>query len=624
MRNLTLPALLCAFVASSFYADAGEINFTYNTSGKDSELFGYKKKETYDIAICLDDAAYAGATVKGLRVYLPVAAGAISDVSGWISSELKLENKKNAPDLATKAGEVKDNYLDLTFDSPVVIPADGLYVGYSFTITDLDEQFGSPTEPIAVVESKENLDEGLWIHTSRTRLKWFNLAESINAVSSMVVRLETNFGPNDAAITFPDDNICVAGEEGSVSARIINHGESPIEDLGYSYTLGTLTGNSTLHFDTPIPASGGETIATLALPAITDLGKYSLTVTLETVNSKPNNDNLRTATTDYNVWPEIPVTRPLMEEFTGLGCGYCPRGYVAMEYMREHFGDLYVGLAYHGQGYESAETGMVTVASRDFPVSVSGYPFSCINREESMDPSYLPEVWPDYAAEIEPVNVRANIAWTDPENRKELKVTTETVFMEDFASKGYKLSIAIAADNLHNDAWLQSNYFSKGQPEGVDSPLWDIFIKGPSKVKGLIFNDVVAYYKDVKGIAGAIPDNIKAGEKYPYEYSVKLDDIKTVAGTDFLNEDASLHAVVMILDADGEVVNANKSASVWLAKKYDGGAGVEAVESADAEVVSTEWYGVDGTRLSAPRSGLCIRVQTLSDGSRRSHRLLIP
>lgn len=623
MRNLTLSALLCAFVGSCFYADAGEINFTYNTSDRNPELYGFKKKETYDIAIRISDVAYAGANVKGLRVYLPVKEGAVSDVSGWISSELKLENKKNAPDLAVKTAEVKDNYLDLTFDNPVVIPADGLYVGYSFTITELDEQYGSPTEPVAVVGSKENLDNGLWMHTSRTRLKWANIAETIDYVSAMEVRLETNFGPNDAAISLSDTNIGVVNEETGIRARIINHGDSPIEDLGYSYTLGTLTGNSTLHLETPIAANGAQAWTSIPLPAIDKLGKYHLTITLETVNSKPNNDALRAASTEYNVWPEIPVTRPLMEEYTGLSCQYCPRGYVAMEYMREEYGDLNVSLIYHHQGYESPSNGMVTVSYNDFPVPVSGCPHSTIDRMDAMDPSFLPDVWSGYAAQIKPVNVRADIRWSDPNDRKEIKIDTESVFMEDFVSKGYKLSIALAADNLHNDKWLQKNAFAGKAPEGVDSPLWDIFTKGLGSVKGLIFNDVVAYYKDIEGIENALPSDLKAGEKYSYEYTIMLDDVKTIAGTDFLNEDASLHAVVMILDADGYVVNSNKSGSIWLSEKYDG-SGVGNVEAGDAEVTATEWYAVDGTRLSAPRSGLCIRVQTLSDGSRRSHRLLIP
>lgn len=94
------------------------------------------------------------------------------------------------------------------------------------------------------------------------------------------------------------------------------------------------------------------------------------------------------------------------------------------------------------------------------------------------------------------------------------------------------------ADNLFNDSWKQSNYFAGKEPEGIESELWDLFINGYSKVEGLTFNDVVVYYKDVKGIEGALPESIAVGETISYNYSVKMEDVVNLGGKQFMNPEA--------------------------------------------------------------------------------------
>ena len=37
----------------------------------------------------------------------------------------------------------------------------------------------------------------------------------------------------------------------------------------------------------------------------------------------------------------------VVEEFTGTGCGWCPRGLVGMEKLRQTFGDRFIGIGIH-------------------------------------------------------------------------------------------------------------------------------------------------------------------------------------------------------------------------------------------------------------------------------------
>ena len=611
MKSRYILSGLIALCSLSTYAT--DIDFTYNTDNKDYKVYGFEKKEKYDIAILINNPAYVGAKVKGISVPMPVNDPAVTDVTAWISTELKLENKVNAPDICSKSGEVTGESIDITFDSPYEIPVEGVWVGYSFNITDLSDEYGYPKMPIACIESDDNLDKGLWIHTSRSRLKWTNLGESLGAVSAMTVQLSTDFGANDVAISLPAQSYIVSGEDYAIPVTLINHGSNALENVTYSYTIGDKKGTGSLHLDTPLEASGKAAVVGITIEAYEEMGEYPFTLTIDSSNGETNNDPFREGKGTMNVWPLIPVARPLVEEFTGLGCGYCPRGYIAMEEMGRMFGDMFIGLAYHSSSYETA---MVTVENRDFPVDVDGFPSSCINRGDIIDPSYLPYRWNGYASEIVPAEITVSADYSA--DGSEIHATSTVNFVRDEENADYMLSFALVADGLQNPSWLQSNYYSGNETgDGVDSELWDLFLNGASKVGGLVFNDVVAYYKDIKGIEGSIPTSIKRGKPMTFDYSVKMEDVKTVSGKDFLNKDAKLHIVAILLDGKtGRPVNCNKSASLLYS---DSASGVRNANITETEVREVIYHNMQGVRLQSPE-GICIRTEVMSDGTRRTYK----
>ena len=606
----SLPLIAATLSLGTLGAAATDIDFTYNTNNEDYKAYGFDKRETYDVAIKLQDPAYIGAKVTGITVGVPVLDPAIENVSAWMSSELKIENKLNAPDITSKAGTVTDEVLNVTFDEPYTITADGVWIGYSLTITDLSKDYNWPGSPVAVIESEENLDKGLWIHSSRSRLQWVNLGSSLSAVSTMVVHLSTGFGPNDVALTLPADSYIVRNEQMGVPMTLINHGSEPLEELTYSYSIGDFTGSGTYHLDTPLGALGKPASVELPVGPVATLGEFPFKVSLETSNGKPNNDPYRRGEGQMNVWPVIPVTRPLVEEYTGLNCGYCPRGYVAMEEMNKQYGDMFVGLAYHTQSYETA---MVTVKDMDFPVYVDGYPKGSVNRETVTDPANLAYLWPKAATQIVPMSVDVTADWAN--GGTEIKARGKVTFVKDMTDANYKLSFALVADGLQNESWKQKNYYSgKKKGDGIESDLWDIFLNGGSSISGLVYNDVVAYYKDIMGIDGSIPANVKAGEPIEYEYTFPMDQVLTVSKKQFLNEGCTLHAVAIVVDAEtGYSVNCNKSADL----KYEP-SGVQSVANDGAQVVKVEYRNLQGIRIAAPEDGIYIRTEIMSDGTRRT------
>ena len=587
-----------------FGSDAAEMEFTYNVNDDVPMVYGFKKKETYDVAIRIADPTLVGTRVTSMKVDFPVKDGAFENVTAWLSKELKLENKKNVPDICSVEATVSDEWLEVSFPEPYTITEEGVYVGYSFSITDLDEAlYHWPTNPIAVVEG--DAVDGLYVHSSRTQLKWASIVSKLGAVSSMVVMLDTDYGENGAAASLPESCYVAVGEQYPVSLRVINHGTNPLTTFTYSYAAGSYTGSGTVNLDEPVEGIGEFADVQVMLDAIPEIGTYPFEFTVDTVNGVENTDISATATSSLVVMPFVPVNRPLVEEFTGLGCGYCPRGYIAMEEMPNLFGDRFVGMAYHSQSYESGC--MVTISNDNFPISVGAFPSGTINRTSEMDPSLFPSVWASYAQGMPVADVDVALEWADEEMTR-LTAHASARFVRDIKDAGYKLSIALVADGLKNEAWGQSNYYRGKDPDGVESPLWDLFINGQSKVYGLTFNDVVAYYKDVHGIEGSLPAEITAGDTYTFDYSIETADVVNLKGEQFINPEATVKAVAVVLDASGRPVNCNKSNSVaWDAS------GVDAVISG-ANVVATAYYDLQGRKVANPDKGIFVKVVKLDNG----------
>ena len=75
---------------------------------------------------------------------------------------------------------------------------------------------------------------------------------------------------------------------------------------------------------------------------------------------------------------DVPVHRPLMEEYTGTWCGYCVRGLLGLQKLAELYPDDYVCVSYHnGDPMEIAY---------DFPSPIAGYPSAWVDRGMEVDP----------------------------------------------------------------------------------------------------------------------------------------------------------------------------------------------------------------------------------------------
>lgn len=595
MNKLLLTAGLAIM---SLAASASTLDFTYNFEGAKNRSYGFYKAENYDVAIRIDNPALVGAKVTGIRVAVPEEG--IGNVSAWMTSGLKLKEvdgkNVNDPDITSIAGEVVDGMLNVTFDTPYTIPAEGVYVGYSFDVTNLVTK---TKRPIFVVPGTH--PDGFYMHTSSSRLEWGSMVDEVGGkVSSMVVTLDGSFPECSAAFSF-DEVIGSTTDPTKATMKIVNCGTTEITSIDYTGSVAgqTFSGSTTT---APIPGFiGASSVCKIEIPVVSDAGRHTLALKVTKINGfdveAPEIKGM------LKIYPFMPVNRPLVEEYTGLWCGWCPRGYVALETMKETIGDLFIAVAYHN--------GDPMAVIRNYPNSVTGLPYAFINRSAGVDPGEIYDGWYDYRDWVPAGDLDVTVEWTD-ESHTAIKATATARFPEDHTGADYRLSYILVADGLTNARWQQANFYS-GRPSyksQMPGELGDLFINGEDPVKGLTFNDVAVAVTDYKGEAGSIPAEITAGQEYSHSHEFSLAAVNlAVKGVP-----EKMRVVAVLTEgATGKYVNCNSSA--WMnGEPFAPVSGVENVIT-DADAFEVARYTLDGRCISAPVPG--VNIVRYSDGTVR-------
>lgn len=599
MKKTLAITLLSAFAIS---AAAETLPFTYNFDG--AEPTGYRKfkskpdhdTETIDVAIFID-GSMAGKKVTSISVPVMGDLSVLKDLSAFMTTKLATRNqgalKFNNPDICSVEATLDGNVLKATFAEPYTITEKGVYVGYSVTDTSME------AKPVAVVSG--DADDSFWYRGSEANAKWADLGKTQSLSSAMTVYLDGIFDAYNVALDDIEDSFVAVGETAYVPAEFATFGTDPVRSLDYTVTVNGKTESYTLNLDSEIPAILGKPFAlSLAIPAVDALGEYDLSITVDKVNGQQNVSVYRTETAKIDVIPFVPKNNPLVEEYTGLNCGWCPRGYVILKQMHDKYGiENFVAIAYHTM----MESGCM-VHLDEIPWYPEGLPAAQVNRTEtSGGVSGIPAVWESRRKSCAPGEVEVKLDWAD-EAKTEMIATAKARFLENDDESPYLLSFCVVADGLSNPAWKQSNAY--GNPDtdtsGCTGDYWDLFVGKSNPVTGIVYDDVAVLYPDQQGAAGSLPAQINASQWYETTFRFKPAEITNERGEVIISDYQKLRVIAIINDTEsGKVVNSASSLYV------DGTGAVGAIESAgdDAPV----YYDLTGRRVSRPERGIYIRLQ---------------
>ena len=595
---------------------ANQIWWGYQADGEERSAVGISKAETYYAAIYIapSNAVIAGKTIKAIRFYLRDKANT-NNVKIWISKSLpddisNADYVQNVDQASLNGGDEAEDRQgmvnDVELTTPYVVGSDGVYIGYALTITDASD--GTTKFPVVTFDGQEA--NSLFVRTSATTEKWSDLAEEGFGKLALKILIEGKFSENSASPNTMQDLVLVKNGTGKSKLVLFNEGSAGINSIDYTITTDGVAGaEQHLDIDPPVKTMGAQCTINLPVAADAKIGITEKTITITKVNGKANEAENKSATFKLTTVGKQVNRGIVVEENTGTGCGWCPRGWAGMKKMRDKFGKNFVGIAIHQ--YNDTDP---MYCQNYAKINFGGAPTCKIDRNETIDPFYGSEE--DICVDFKEALARiatVGISVTGKLNADNTAVTA-TATIEPLVSGTYEIAYAIIGDGLTGTAsvWKQMNSYYQYVAANVDNdPYLSLFCKGgkySSTKVTLVYDDVMlASSYNLENANEAKIDPLQEGKVVTNTYTLTLPTKPVLkeaiekAGYD------KLAVIAMIIRKDGKIENAAK---FYLSNDP---AGVEGISENKSELKEVARYTIDGRRISTPQRGL--NIVKMSDGS---------
>ena len=493
------------------------------------------------------------------------------------------------------------NYV--AFDKPQELDPEGTFISYTYVQTDGTYGICNWPDPApgGFWTYLYNSDAGKWM--------WSNFSSYYGAVCIQLI-VEADVPDYDVYAVDVDCKPVGVGQQATPVLYLTSNSKLSVND--FDYTLSIHGKSTSFHQTLTTPVEGGinqQFGIQLGYTVPEEAGEYPVYFNLTKVNGIDYEDS-HPYEFAQKVFSRIVPRRSVVEELTGTGCGYCPRGWVGMEYLKKTYPDRFVGIAVHQYNGDDP----MYCPNYAHP-GFGGAPSAVIDRKQALDPyrgtgngvdadfEYLSSIAPE-------VDVKVSGEYN--EDRTAVKLTANIEFLYDCGK--YSVGYALTADGIKGGgAFNQTNYYEaqSAAQAGVFSHMRDLekFCSGGPWGKrsvGLTYNDVLlgsSYDNQGVNKATALSTKSPTGKTYTRSYTIKMP-----TGSDLLNvlDYEKVYAIAYVIDDKGHIVNAARTR----VGEVDGIGTVLA-----PSYKATESYDLSGRIVSTPQSGIVI--QRAADGSTR-------
>lgn len=182
------------------------------------------------------------------------------------------------------------------------------------------------------------------------------------------------------------------GRGGDVQVTFANLGLDPVSSIDYTFECDGQTKSGSYSFgQNALPFYNDANLTLMAQTATkpgNEIGKFTITK-VNTVNDEYPADN----DLEYNVITmEKGYNRtPVVEEFTSVKCGWCPRGLVSLGQLEKAYGDDIVLIANHYPSFQAQNDDPLGDASYQKVLEnygINSAPSAMVNRQYQGDPYY--------------------------------------------------------------------------------------------------------------------------------------------------------------------------------------------------------------------------------------------
>lgn len=550
--------------------------------------------------------AFHGCRIVKMRVAFTVAPGS----SQFFIAPLNAKGEVQRNAFQQTVSSAKAGWNLVTLSTPYEIDATdlgGLLIGFSYQQVNTNDgyYYDDKCFPLSIVATGENYP--IWVSGIGGDSSWLDYGTGNLSVQAVV---EGDF-PNVAAQPLNYGSVLIPlGKTVEQTVRVRNMGKKAIRNVTYTLTANGKTGaERTVTLSNALATFCGTAEIEVPLAASTTEGTERRIITITKVNGVPNGADIQSA---YGLVASSATTierRSVVEEYTGTACGWCPRGIVGMEKLRQKFADRFIGIAIHQY---NASDAMYIAPESYAATGLSGAPSCLVDRSGEVDPYYGSEAAVQFQlSQPAKVAIEVDAEWASTGNNVNIKATATS----PIEGASFNIEYVLVADGLSGNttSWAQANYYSsqfasstglsKNQLEDDLLFLWD---KGDSFYT--TFNDVAVASSYVDGVNQATPlTDLRPAESQTGSFMLTVPRKLATAV-----KKGTLYAVALVIDDDGTITNAAKCE----VRPY--GTGIHAIGTAAQG--ATQVFSIDGRTLPAPQRGINIVRQP--DGSVR--KVLIP
>ena len=569
---------------------------------------GVKSADTYHCAIFIpgNHTVASGKTINAIRFGL-VAPNA-TNVKVWTAtSKPTTLSAKSVTNLVEVPASSLGEDINVPLPKPYAIPKGGVYVGYSFTIT----KTSTSDDQYPVLTTGIDAPNALLLRTESVVPEWSDLYGQGYGSLFLQVLLQGEF--EDNIVTPADFGPIYAETSKLVTAKVslANNGATPVSEIDYTITTDGANG-SEYHatLENPIPAFAKRDIS-LAFNSESTQSKKEKTLTITKVNGYDNGASDKSAQFTMYSLSNIIGCNVVVEQFTGTGCGWCPRGHVGMANLRAAYGDRFIGIALHQ--YSTQGSDAMYIASNSYAkINFEGAPSCRLNRGEEMDPYYGLDYYGisyDFEKEMA-IPAIAAVEVSGTFNSDYTKVDAQAAITPMF-DDDYSVEFVLVADGLKGtgSGWNQANYYSSSYANQTGIRKADLpddlkFLYDLGTTFNPTFNDVAIASSYSGGKNKVSVPAMSGGETSDISYTLSMPTYTKLKNA--LKRD-EIYVIAILIGSDGRIVNAAK------AKVGNDATGVDAIRTVASKEAAR--YTLDGRQVSTPHSG--ISIIRMSDGSIR-------
>ncbi len=506
--------------------NAGEdLSITFGYAGKAQDAVKFSNVPGgwyiyYAFEIPASDAAmFAGAKITGINITSGTnqsQRNPVNNVEVFVTEDISsLPANMQAATISSLG--LRSKLVNL--ETPFEIKGDkSVYVGYRLRLptseTVLEDFYYLPTDYIA---TSGNTYMVAAQESGTDTPEFSNYSDQIGSIP-MSVEI-TNLNENKGVATDINlDRYFKFGKTISYELSVRNLGKNKITSIDAKTTInnGTVF-EKTVNLTSPILVGETGVVTVTEVPNSKE-GIFVISSQVSKINGEDVSSSAEMSAPFYT-YSDGFTRIPVIEEGTGTWCGWCPRGIVMMEYLKENYPD-WIRIAVHVSNGGSKDPMELKDYLQYVYDYISGFPGAVTNRYYWTNPAGADDRYykpvDDYFKSF-PAYCNISLTATPNENSTEVNVSSTSEFSID-TDVEHLLSFVVVEDGV--GPYRQTNYYA-GESSSMGG--WE---SKPSSVSTK-FDDVPRAIKSYPGIEGSLPAPIEKNSKYEYKTTLPLNLVKS-------------------------------------------------------------------------------------------------